>query len=195
MTYRWRSVLGCATVCVLPGARREDQHVQLLVIALPDLVAMIGLPVHVQPVRPDPRLPGSDRCALGRPQLAHERALQRPQTRQHPSRSVSSRCTAATFPCQRTYSRYSVWSITRDGSRPTPEPAASQRRNDRGEHPSSSAAARTTRWGGIPSRSRCVRRSASASSRASVQTSLSAGDCGRVRSSPQRHATAHGAAR
>jgi len=62
-----------------PGPRWDDQHVELLVIALPHLVAMAGLPAHIQAMRADPGLASSCRRALRWPQLPHERPLQRPQ--------------------------------------------------------------------------------------------------------------------
>jgi hypothetical protein len=49
--------------CALrPG--RHHQHVEQLVKALPELVAMLSLPADIQPVRADPRLPGTSRGTL-----------------------------------------------------------------------------------------------------------------------------------
>ena len=67
------------------GPRWDNQHVELLVIALPHLVAMAGLPAHIQAMRADPGLAGSCRGALRWPQLPQERPLQCPQRRQLPT--------------------------------------------------------------------------------------------------------------
>jgi hypothetical protein len=66
---------------VAPAAGRHDQHRELLVVGLPDGVAVRRLIVQVQAVLSAPGLAAERRGALGRRQLARERGLQRPERR------------------------------------------------------------------------------------------------------------------
>jgi hypothetical protein len=64
-----------------PSPGRHDLHRELLVVGLPDSVAMRRLVAQIEPVLATPGLAAGRRRALGRRQLARERRLQRPQRR------------------------------------------------------------------------------------------------------------------
>lgn len=67
-----------------PGSatdRGDHEHRQLIVIGLPDRVAMRRLVPQIQPMLAPPRLPPLGRRALRRSQLTRERRLQRAQRR------------------------------------------------------------------------------------------------------------------